>query len=185
MKTETFPYVPGAADAGGFSTPPLAFRSLVAADLNSLVSFYLQLDFDARRYRFCGAISDNSIRQHCDQLNFARSVVLGCFDAASLMATIELHPLFDEWEEAELAVVARHCSHTTNILGHLLQLTAFIAGRRGCHTLIVPFNSREHSLVELFRGMGRVRVHDEGARVDISAYASLREVAHPRNGQVA
>lgn len=183
MKTEAFPYVSGAADAGGSSAPPFSFRSLVAADLNSLVSSYLRLDFDARRYRFCGAISDNSIRQHCDELNLDQSVVLGCFDAACLIATIELHPLFDDWEEAELAVVARHSSDTRNTLSHLLQLAAFVAGDRGCRTLIIPFNSREHRLIDLLRGMGRVRVHDDRARVDISEYASFREVSHPRNGQ--
>ena len=170
---------------GGSSAPPLSFRSLVAADLSSLVSFYLRLDFDARRHRFCGAISDNSIRQHCDELNLGQSVVLGCFDAACLTATVELHPLFDDWEEAELAVAARHSSHTTNTLGHLLQLAAFVAGGRGCRTLIVPFTAREHRLIDLLRGMGRARVHDDGARVDISEYASLREVSHPRNGQAA
>lgn len=185
MKTETFPYVSGAADVGGSSASPLAFRSLVAGDLNSLVSFYLRLDFDARRYRFCGAISDNSIRQHCDRLDLGQSVVIGCFDPECIMATIELHPLFDNWDEAEPAVVARHSGHTTNILGQLLQLTALVAGNRGCHTLIVPFNSREHRLVELLRGMGRVQVHDEGARVDITTYASLREVSPTQDGQAA
>lgn len=180
MKTETFRYASGAAEAGGFSTPPHSFRSLAAPDLKSLVSFYLQLDFDGRRHRFCGAISDASIKRHCDGLSLNRSVVLGCFDTACLTATIELHPLFNDWEEAELAVAARHSSHTASTLGHLLQLAAFVAGDRGCRTLIIPFNSREHRLIELLRGMGRVRVHDDGARVDISEYALSRIRRQPQ-----
>lgn len=177
MKTETFQNVPGATEGGEFSAPAFCFKSLAAKDLPSLVSFYLQLDFDARRRRFGGTVSDHSLRQYCAMLNLDRSVVLGCFDPAGLVAAIELHPLIENWEAAELAVAGRHARHTTNIISHLLQLAAFVVGERGCNTLIVPFHSRQFCLIELLRGMGRVRVHDDSARLDVSDYACLRDVS--------
>jgi hypothetical protein len=163
--------------ASEFSRPgrsPFSFRSLTANELKiSLLSFYLALDFDGRRARFGAAVSDDSLRQHCRQLDPDRTIVIACWGPSGLVAAIELHPLSSGWEDSELVLADRATADRTKIIAHLLQLAAFAAGERGCTTLILPCCSPERVLVELLRGMGRVRVQGDTIRAELGEYASL------------
>jgi hypothetical protein len=163
--------------AGEFSRAgqsTLSFRILTASELHSsLPAFYLALDFDARRARFGGAVSDDAIRRHCRRLDPDGSMVLACSGPEGLVAAIELHRLSSGWEDCELALAEYATADRTTIVAHLLQLAAFAAGERGCATFIIPCWTPNHSLLELLRGMGRVRVHGETVRVELGEYASL------------
>ena len=153
----------------------ISFRSLSVGDLSSLLPrFYLSMGFDARRARFGCAVSDDSITRHCLRLDLERSVILGCIGDIGLLAAIELHPLSSTWEDVELAVTEDLTTDKVMILGHLLQLAAFVAGKRGCIAFIASLNPSEYDLLRLLRSMGRVRVQGESARVDISEYAIPR-----------
>jgi hypothetical protein len=153
---------------------PVSFRSLSEDDLRSLLlPFYLSLDFDTRRARFGCAVSDDSILRHCSGLDPANVEVLGCIDGMGLIAAIELHPLSPVWEDVELAVADTATADRVMILGHLLQLAAFSAGRRGCNTFIVQLGPLERDLLRLLRGIGRVRLQADSARVDLGEYARL------------
>ena len=152
----------------------LSFRTLTAGQVqSSLLSFYLGLGFDARRARFGGAVSDHSIRRHCRHLDPDRSIVFACSGPSGLIAAIELHPLSSDWEDCELAHAECATVDRTTIVAHLLQLAAFAAGERGCATFIIPCWTPEHGMLELLRGMGRVRVHGDAVRVELGEYASL------------
>ncbi len=158
------------------SPSTVSFKSLSAEDLQTLLpSFYLGLDFDARRARFGGAVSDDSIIRHCSGLDPDAAEVLGCAGPAGLIAVIELHPLSPFWEDVELAVAESATVDRIMILGHLLQLAAFAAGKRGCNTFIVALEPFERDLIRLLRGIGRVRVQGESARVDLGEYARLHD----------
>lgn len=61
------------------------------------------------------------------------------------------------------------------------QLAAFAAGKRGCSTLVIPLGPSERALVQLLRGMGRVRVQDDSARVDLGEYARLHGLSSARS----
>ena len=78
--------------AGEFSqicNATLSFKSLTIDELtSSLPAFYLKLDFDARRARFAGAVSDDAILRHCRQIDPATSLVLAC----SARAFMNCHP---------------------------------------------------------------------------------------------
>jgi hypothetical protein len=168
MKTST------ADEFSSSSTSVISFRSLDADDLHALLQpFYLGLDFDGRRARFGCAVSDDSIIRHCRGLDPDQAVVLGCTGPNGLIAAIELHPLLSTWEDAELALADAAVTDRIMILGHLLQLAAFAAGKRGCNTLIVTLGPSERELLRLLRGMGRVRVQGDSARVDLGEYARL------------
>jgi len=164
-----------------FSTPAastISFKSLSTDDLHTLLpSFYIGLDFDARRVRFGCAVSDDSILRHCRGLDPNQAVVLGCVGPGGLVAAIELHPLSPIWEDAELALAEGAATDRIMILGHLLQLAAFAAGKRGCNTLVVPLGPSERDLLRLLRSMGRVRVHGDSARVDLGEYARLHSLS--------
>jgi hypothetical protein len=160
-----------------FSAPgasAISFRALSADDLIALLpSFYLGLDFDARRARFGCAVSNDSINRYCRGLDLDCAVVLGCIGPAGLIVVIELHPLSSTWEDAELALAEKTTADRIMIIGHLLQLAAFATGKRGCNTLVVPLGPSERDLLLLLRGMGRVRVQGDSARVDLGEYARL------------
>ena len=69
--------IPGEFPHSTMST--LLFKSLSQSELQpSLLPFYLGLDFDGRRRRFDGAVSDEAIRAHCAGLDLACDVVLAC-----------------------------------------------------------------------------------------------------------
>jgi hypothetical protein len=151
----------------------ISFKSLSEVELVELLpSFYLSLDFDAKRARFGCAVSNESIVRHCRKLDLNQTVVLGCFGPAGLIAALELHPLSSIWEDAELALAEKATNDRIMILGHLLQLAAFAAGKRGCNTLVIPLGPSEHDLPRLLRGMGRVRMQVDGARVNLGEYAT-------------
>jgi hypothetical protein len=160
-----------------FSAPgasSISFGPLSAKELNTLLlPFYLRLGFDARRTRFGCAVSDDSIARYCQGLSLAPTVVLGCIRPTGLIAAIEIHPLLSNWEYAELAFANSAENDRTMISGHLLQLAAFAAGKRGCHTLIVPADLSQSEIVGLLRGMGRVTVQDDSAFVDLGEYARV------------
>jgi hypothetical protein len=156
------------------SNSALLFKSLTASDVEvSLLPFYLGLDFDARRRRFGGAVSDNAIRQHCRGLNLDNAIILACSGKAGLIAAIEVHPLASGWEDSELALAECANADRTTIVAHLLQLAAFAAGKRACTTFVIPSCSSERDFLELLRGMGRVRMQEDVLRIELGEYATL------------
>jgi hypothetical protein len=156
----------------------VVFKTLSKDELSTLLpSLYLALDFDARRVRFCSAVSDDSVLRHCRGLVASDAVVLGCTGPMGLIAAIELYPVTADWEHVELAVVENATTDKTIILSHLLQLAAFAAGKRGCNTIHVANGLAEVDLLWLLRGMGRVRMEESAARVDIGDYACLHSLA--------
>jgi hypothetical protein len=174
------------SNANEFCAPTLStisFKSLSADDVQTLLlPFYLGLDLDARRVRFGCAVSDHSIMRHCAGLDLNHAMVLGCVGPAGLIAAIELHPLSSIWEDVELAVADRAAtSDRIMILAHLLQLAAFAAGKQGCNTFIVPLGPFERDLLRLVRGIGRVRVQGDSARVDLGEYARLHDTSIVRS----
>jgi len=153
----------------------LVFKPLTASDFETLLMpFYLGLDFDARRNRFGGAMSDEAIRRHCRRLDPKTAIILACSSSAGLIAAIELHSLLSDWEDSELAIADCAKADQKTIIAHLLQLAAFAAGKRGCTSFVVPSFSSEREFLELLRGMGRVRVEADALRVEIGEYASLQ-----------
>jgi hypothetical protein len=156
------------------SNPTLVFKSLVANDVaTSLLPFYLALDFDARRKRFGGALSDDAIKQHCRRLDFDNAIILACSGPVGLIATIELHPLAPDWRYAELALAEPAAADRTTIVAHLLQLAALAAGKRGCVEFVIQCCSPERDYLHLLRGMGRVRVQADFLRAELGEYSSL------------
>jgi len=162
--------IPGEFPQSTIST--LVFKSLSQSELEPfLLPFYLALDSDARRQRFGGAVSDEAIGAHCAGIDLACAAVLACLGADGVVAAIELHPLAFGWEQSELALADRARADRITIIAHLLQLAAFAAGARGCTSLVAQ--SFPGELLELLRGMGRVRRQDDAVRIEIGDYAML------------
>jgi hypothetical protein len=156
------------------SIAPYSFRSLSTEDIDGLLlPYYLGLDFDARRARFGGAVSDSSIRQYCQGLDFDRAIVLACLDTANLVAVIELHSIAPDWRCAELVLASSATGDQTTILGHLLQLAAFAAGKRGCAALMLTNEAQNREALALLGGMASTRLQEDDVFVDLDDYARL------------
>ena len=118
------PEAPEEAMAGGAS------RFLTAEDAGRLTQFYLGFDFEARHDRFGAEVSDHAIIDYCDAIEWRRSVLIARASAVVLEAALEIHPLSQQWDCAELIAACPSRGDRGDSLARLLQIAAFAAGQR-------------------------------------------------------
>jgi hypothetical protein len=163
---------------GVFEAAPGAVRAsrfLTVEDAGRLVRFYLGFDFEARRGRFGNAASDAEIIDYCDGIAWRRSVLIARGSARALEAVLEIHPLSQQWDCAELIAACPAHDDRSHSFAQLLQVAAFAAGQRGCRTFLVPLDDTAREILPLLQGMGRVRLAATQACVDLGGYAIARE----------
>jgi hypothetical protein len=154
-----------------------ASRFLTAEDADRLVRFYLGFDFEARHDRFGAEASDDAIIEYCDAIEWRRSFLIARADPFCLEAVLEIHPLSQQWDCAELIAACPSRGDRSHSFAQLLQLAAFAAGQRGCRTFLVPSNDMLREILPLLQGIGRVRIATMHASVDLSDYAFARQRA--------
>lgn len=70
---------------------PMIIRPLTVFERETVRGFYLSLSAEDRRKRFCCTLSDRSISDYVDRLNFSWDTVLGAFDEqAQIVGLAEL-----------------------------------------------------------------------------------------------
>jgi hypothetical protein len=156
------------------ASPARASRFLTADDTGRLIRFYLGFDFEARRSRFGEAVSDDAIIDYCDAIEWRRSILIARAGAVDLKAVLEIHPLSQQWDCAELITACPDDDDRIHCFAQLLQIAAFAAGQRGCRTFLVPLNDTSSEILPLLQGMGRVRLATTQACVDLEGYAISR-----------
>jgi len=139
-------------------------------DVERLLKFYLSLDGELRRARFCAAMSDASIAQHCRSIDWNRSIIIGNAGRHGLDAVVEIHPLSLQWVDADLTVVCHCHSDRTHILATLFQVAAFAAGKRGCARFIVLLDGIGTGVLPFLDKLAKVRIEDCYAYVDLTDY---------------
>ena len=65
-------------------------QKLGSVDRPHVEAHLLRLDATDRRMRFCGVVSDRSIVRYCEQIDWSRTIGLGCFIGAQLSGMAEL-----------------------------------------------------------------------------------------------
>ena len=140
------------------ASPVRASRFLTADDTGRLIRFYLGFDFEARRSRFGEAVSDDAIIEYCDAIEWRRSILIARAGAVDLKAVLEIHPLSQQWDCAELIVACPDDDDRIHCFAQLLQIAAFAAGQRGCRTFLVPLDDTSREILPLLQGLGRVRL---------------------------
>jgi hypothetical protein len=155
--------------------PVRGSRFLTGDDTGRLTRFYLGFDFEARRSRFGDAISDDAIIEYCDAIEWRHSVLIARDGAPGLKAVLEIHPLSQQWDCAELIAACPDADQRHHILAQLLQIAAFAAAQRGCRTLLVPHNDTAREMLPLLQGLGRVRIASTQACVDLGGPAIARD----------
>jgi hypothetical protein len=140
------------------ASPVRASRFLTADDAGRLTRFYLGFDFEARRSRFGEAGSDDAIIEYCDAIEWRRSILIARAGAVDLKAVLEIHPLSQQWDCAELIAACPDDDDRIHCFAQLLQIAAFAAGQRGCRTFLVPLDDTSREILPLLQGLGRVRL---------------------------
>jgi hypothetical protein len=148
-------------------------RFLAADDAGRLTRFYLGFDFEARRSRFGDAVSDDAIIEYCDAIEWRHSVLIARAGAHGLEAVLEIHPLSQQWDCAELIVACPDDDDRMHVFAQLLQIAAFAAGQRGCRTFLVPLDDTSREILSLLQGLGRVRLATTQACVYLGDTAML------------
>ena len=80
------------------------FRQLGQADREQIESHLLRLDCSDRFRRFCGVVTDDSIASLLSNLDWPRSLLVGCFVDDVLRGVIHMCDWPDGNREAELAI---------------------------------------------------------------------------------
>jgi hypothetical protein len=87
---------------------------------------------------------------------------------------LEIHPLSQQWDCAELIAACPCADDAGHIFAQLLQIAAFDAGARGCRSFLGPSGDISREILPLLQGLGRVRIATTQACVDLGAYAMPR-----------
>jgi hypothetical protein len=148
-----------------------SLQLLTANDADRLETFYLGLDFDSRRARFGGAQSDQSIVAYCQSIDWQRAVIIARGGSRLLDAVLEVHPLSQGWDRAEITLTSPLDCDRDHIFAELLQLAALTAGRRGCRSFVMYLNEGCFNPVGILRDIGRSADDGEILSLDISEYA--------------
>jgi hypothetical protein len=155
--------------------PARASRFLTADDADRLMQFYLGFEYAARRSRFGLEVSDGEIIGYCTGIEWRHSVLIARDAAGCLEAVLEIHPLSQQWDCAELIAAAPDRGDCSQRFAQLLQVAAFAAGQRGCRTFLVPWNDTSREILPLLQGLGRVRIATTQACVDLGGCDIPRE----------
>ena len=68
----------------------MSIRRLLPSEAAKLGGHLARLSSEERTLRFMGAMSDEAVRDHCERIDWFRTVVIGFFDAGVLRGAAEL-----------------------------------------------------------------------------------------------
>jgi len=142
------------------------FRLLEGHEWYRLEALYCALDASGRRRRFCAVVSDASIRDHCEGLARKGAVVIGAFQSGRMDAAVEIVPVSEVWDEAEIAVTSFR-RDAGALVSRLLDLAAREGRRRGCDTFMTVLEGAD-GLLPALACLGDVELDSEIAWIDIS-----------------
>jgi hypothetical protein len=148
---------------------PIVFEALHPSELFKLTALYLVANFEARRKRFAGAVSDDSVRRYCRRLDLNHTLVIGAFRRHRMDAAIELHPILDNWERAEIAFIgSRYFSMAFQAA--LLDAAIYEARGRGCEMLYLEELAYNDAMRALLQSRCELSYGDSAiwARIDSS-----------------
>lgn len=115
----------------------MIIRPLAASEQNAVKNFYLALNAEDRRKRFCCTVSDYGISNYVDALNFTRHLVLGAFcEQSQLVGVAELAP---SAKARELAFSVREDLRSQYIGTRLMERILCHARMRGVRKVFAMF----------------------------------------------
>ena len=108
----------------------LSFRKLLRAEAGKLRAHFDRLTPDDSLFRFMGVIGHSSVREHCERIDWFRTIVLGCFDGGVLRASAEIHFDAGAAVRCEVAVAVETAWQDRGVATELMHRALVIARNR-------------------------------------------------------
>jgi len=144
-------------------TPPPAVRRLWPTERSRIRDHLLRLDRDDRSLRFCHAAGDAFISSYCENIDWLRATVLGCFVEGELRGVAELIRIADVWPlAAELALSVEGPYQNHGIGSALLRHALVMARNRLIATVSMICLLENRKMQHIAREFGASLVVREG-----------------------
>lgn len=145
-----------------------SYRTLTRHHEGILYAFYRSLDPEQRRVRFGGAVSDDAIARHCDQINW-RSTLIVAFGTAFRLDAVAVNVRIDG-RRVENATVAN--TDGERAVPTLLRLSAVATGDLfAAERMLVSLDGASWLLRHL-REIGSAVVKDDFAEFDVASLSA-------------
>jgi hypothetical protein len=143
-----------------------SFQILGHHDGVRLRAFFLAFDFDQRRAYFGGGVSDQSVSEYCDTIDWDHTTVIARGGLYGLEATAILTSLPPSHTAAELSIACPSpCDHSS-VVAELLDLAVDAAALRH-RRLIVNRELADADLLALLRENHAARFGCEHVEIDL------------------
>jgi hypothetical protein len=147
-----------------------SLQTLTANDVDRFSAFYLSLDFNGRRDRFGAGQSDETIVAYCRTIDWQRAIIIARGSSHLLDAVLEIHPLSDNWDHAEIALTCPLDCDRSPTFAQLFQLAALTAGGRGCTKFVMYLNDGRSEAMDILGDAGRKSCDGQVLTFDIGDY---------------
>src|SRR5476651_220212 len=148
-------------------------RKLLSVEAGNLRDHLGRLTREQRSLRFMGALDDDAVAEHCDSLNWFRTMVIGFFDAGVLRGAAELQVADNHFPIlCEVAITVETAWQDHGVATELLRRVLVVAQNRfvrGLHITCFGHNHRIQHIAEKFGA--RFRSGDGESEADIPAAA--------------
>jgi RimJ/RimL family protein N-acetyltransferase len=117
------------------------YRKLIPAEAAALCAHLMRLKPEERLTRFMGAISDESVSDYCDRIDWYRTVVIGFFESGTLRGAVEVHlgPVHPNWFHVtnwcEIGITVESAWQEHGVATELLRRGLVVARNRGASGL--------------------------------------------------
>ena len=132
----------------------LSFRKLLPGETAKLCAHFERLTPDESLFRFIGAMGHSSVREHCERINWSRSIVLGCFEAGVLRGSAEVHVDGRLPKSCEVAISVETAWQERGVATELLHRALVIARNRAAREVRINCLAENHRLQNVARKFG-------------------------------
>jgi hypothetical protein len=143
-----------------------SFQILSCRDGDRLRCFFLSFDFDQRRAYFGGGVSDQSVSEYCDTIDWDHTTVIARGGPYSLAATAILTSLAPSHTAADLSIACPLLCDHERVVAELLDLAVDVAALR-YQRLIVSRELANPDLLALLREYQAARFGCENIEVHL------------------
>ena len=149
-------------------------RKVLPSEAGQYKAHLLRLNGNDRYARFTGTVSERVIEQHCDAMDWSRTLLIGAFDEEGVLrGAVELCTDRLLWpNEAELAVSVEPCMQGQGVGTSLMRRGLNIARNRAIrniHLICLSDNFRMRALAQRLGGKLTMDGTEVSARIALTA----------------
>ncbi|MHB8476291.1 MAG: GNAT family N-acetyltransferase [Steroidobacteraceae bacterium] len=158
-----------------------SIRKLLPSEAGALRGHLARLTAEERLFRFMGSLDAESVRSHCERIDWLQTVVVGFFEAGVLRGSAEVQVADDRFPMSyELAIAVETAWQEHGVATQLLHRALVIARNRAARELRIYCFVDNHRIQNLARKFGarflsRAGQADAAIRIAAPSYSSLCE----------